>query len=83
MEVWRASEDLNKQVGIKIALVAINYVPLEKYGGNACFDNRRRQQEKYTGEIKAIRNACIYFPLLDRERKGLDNLKLLRQDVST
>ena len=62
MEVWSASEDLNKQVEIKIALVAIKYVLPEKYGGNACFDNRRRQQEKCTGEIKAIRNACIYYP---------------------
>jgi arsenite-transporting ATPase len=82
MEAWRASEDLKKQVGIETALVAINYVLPEKYGRNAFFDNRRRQQEKYIGEIKQrFETPAFTIPLLDHEPKGLENLKLLRQDV--
>jgi arsenite-transporting ATPase len=82
MEAWRASEDLKKQVGIDTALVAVNYVLPEKYGRNVFFDKRRRQQEKYIGEIKQRFKTPIFtIPLLDHEPEGLADLKRLQQDV--
>jgi len=82
IEALRASEDLKKQVGIRTALVAINYVLPEKYGRNVFFNNRRRQQEKYIEEIKQRFNTPVFtIPLLDHEPEGLDDLKQLQLDV--
>ncbi len=82
MEAWRASEDLKKQVGIVTALVAVNYVLPEEYGRNVFFNNRRRQQKKYIGEIKQRFKTPIFsIPLLDHEPEGLADLKRLQQDV--
>jgi arsenite-transporting ATPase len=82
MEAWRASEDLKKQVGIETALVAVNYVLPEEYGRNVFFNNRRRQQKKYIGEIKQRFKTPIFtIPLLDHEPEGLADLKRLQQDV--
>jgi arsenite-transporting ATPase len=82
MEAWRASEDLKKQVGIETALVAVNYVLPEEYGRNVFFNNRRRQQKKYIGEIKQRFKTPIFaIPLLDHEPEGLADLKMLQQDV--
>ncbi len=82
MEAWRASEDLKKQVGIETALVAVNYVLPDNYGRNVFFNNRRKQQEKYIGEIKQrFRTPIFTIPLLDHEPEGLDDLKQLQKDV--
>ena len=52
IEAWRASQELKKQVGIETALVAVNFILPKEYGHNAFFESRRRQQEKYLGEIE-------------------------------
>ncbi|MDD1721074.1 MAG: TRC40/GET3/ArsA family transport-energizing ATPase [Euryarchaeota archaeon] len=82
MEAWRASEDLRKQVGIRTALIAVNYLLPEKYGRNAFFNNRRRQQERYIEDIKQrFKTPLFIIPLLDHEPEGMDDLKLLQQEV--
>ena len=82
IEAWRASEDLKKQVGIKTALVAVNYILPKLYGKNTFFDNRRKQQNKYLSEIaKKFKTPLIRVPLLDSEPKGLISLKLLGKSI--
>ena len=82
IEAWRASEDLKKQVGIKTALVAVNYILPKDYGKNTFFDNRRKQQNKYLTEIsKKFKTPLISVPLLDSEPRGLTNLKLLGKSI--
>lgn len=82
IEAWRASEDLKKQVGIKTALVAVNYILPKLYGKNTFFDNRRKQQNKYLSEIiKKFKTPLIKVPLLDSEPKGLISLKLLGKSI--
>ena len=82
IEAWRASEDLKKQVGIKTALVAVNYILPKLYGKNTFFDNRRKQQSKYLSEIiKKFKTPLIKVPLLDSEPKGLISLKLLGKSI--
>ncbi|MFH1606708.1 MAG: arsenical pump-driving ATPase [Nanoarchaeota archaeon] len=76
IEAWRASEDLKKQVGIKTAMVAVNYMLPEIYGKNSFFDNRRIQQEKYLGLIKEkFRTSMLFVPLQDNEPKGVNKLR--------
>ncbi|MHB8281089.1 MAG: arsenical pump-driving ATPase [Candidatus Humimicrobiaceae bacterium] len=82
IEAWRASEDLKKQVGIKTALVAVNYILPKLYGKNTFFDNRRKQQNKYLSEIaKKFKAPLIKVPLMDSEPKGLISLKLLGKSI--
>ena len=59
IEAWRASQELEKQVGIGTSLVGVNYMLPEEYGRNAFFRMRRRQQEKYLAEIeRSSRRRC-------------------------
>lgn len=82
IEAFRASEDLKKQVGIKTALVAVNYILPKLYGKNAFFDKRRKQQNKYLLEIaKKFKTPVLRVPLLDSEPKGLASLKLLGKNI--
>ncbi len=82
IEAWRASEELKKQVGIKTALVAVNYLLPQDYGKNRFFNNRRRQQEKYLIEIKQkFKTPMLVIPLLETEPKGLDKLRELGKSV--
>ena len=82
IEAFRASEDLKKQVGIKTALVAVNYILPKAYGKNAFFDKRRKQQDKYLAEIyNKFKTPFIKVPLLDNEPRGLNSLKLLGKSV--
>jgi arsenite-transporting ATPase len=76
IEAWRASEDLKKQVGIKTAMVAVNYIMPEKYGQNSFFKSRRIQQEKYLRMIQEkFKIPALFVPLQDAEPKGTDRLK--------
>jgi len=82
IEAWRASEDLKKQVGIETAMVAVNYILPKDAGNNAFFGKRRKQQEKYLGEIEERFNKPMIFAhLLDHEPKGLAALRLMGQDM--
>jgi len=82
IEAWRAAEELKKQVGIETAAVAVNYILPDHSGDNSFFHNRRRQQEKYISEIEGRFNKpMMLVPLLDREPKGLDDLKALGREV--
>jgi arsenite-transporting ATPase len=82
IEAFRASEDLKKQVGIKTALVAVNYILPKLYGKNTFFDKRRKQQNKYLTEIdKKFKTPLISVPLLDSEPRGLTSLKLLGKSI--
>ena len=82
IEAWRASEDLKKQVGIKTAIVAVNYILPINYGRNKFFDSRRNQQNKYLSEIaKKFKTPLIMVPLLDSEPRGLASLKLLGNSI--
>ena len=82
IEAWRASEDLKKQVGIKTALVAVNYILPKNYGKSTFFDKRRKQQNKYLTEIdKKFKTPLISVPLLDSEPRGLTSLKLLGKSI--
>lgn len=76
------SEDLKKQVGIKTALVAVNYILPKFYGKNTFFNNRRKQQNKYLLEIaKKFKTPLIRVPLLDSESRELISLKLLGKSI--
>lgn len=78
IEAWRAAEELKKQVGIETAAVAVNYILPESSGENPFFHKRRRQQDKYISEIDGrFKKPMMLFPLLEREPKGLDDLKTL------
>jgi arsenite-transporting ATPase len=78
IEAWRASEELKRQVGIKTALVAVNYLLPQDYGKNRFFNNRRKQQEKYLIEIKQrFKTPMLTVPLLEHEPKGLGKLREL------
>ncbi len=82
MEAWRASEDLKRQVGIRTALVGVNYVLPTKFGQNAFFANRRRQQERYIKDIQERFNTPLFtIPLLDHEPEGVDDLTQLQKAV--
>ncbi|MEI7639510.1 MAG: ArsA family ATPase, partial [Syntrophus sp. (in: bacteria)] len=82
IEAWRASEDLKKQVGIETAMVAVNYILPKDAGNNAFFGKRRKQQEKYLGEIEErFSKPMIFAHLLDHEPKGLAALRLMGQDM--
>ncbi len=82
VEAWRAAEELNKQVGIETAAVAVNYILPESSSENPFFHKRRRQQEKYIAEIDGrFKKPMLLFPLLEREPKGLDDLKALGKQV--
>jgi len=82
IEAWRASEDLKKQVGIKTALVAVNYILPKEYGNNIFFENRKKQQKKYLLEIKKrFKVPMIKIPLFRDEPVGLGNLKLAGETI--
>ena len=82
IEAWRAAEELKKQVGIETAAVALNYILPDNSGENPFFQNRRRQQEKHISEIKSrFKKPMMLVPLLEREPKGLDDLKALGRQV--
>jgi arsenite-transporting ATPase len=75
MEAWRSVKDLEKQVGIKAAGVAVNYVLPEKYGDNSFFRSRRAQQEKYLARIHdKFKVPMLLVPLLDKEPDGIQGL---------
>lgn len=78
IEAWRASEELERQVGIETAMVAVNYLLPQDFGKNKFFNNRRKQQEKYLFEIKnKFKTSMLIIPLLEHEPKGLDKLREL------
>ena len=82
IEAWRAAEELKKQVGIETAAVAVNYILPEHSGENSFFHNRRRQQEKYISQIEdRFSKPMMLVPLLEREPKGLEDLKSLGREV--
>jgi len=82
IEAWRASEDLKKQVGIKTALVAVNYILPKEYGNNTFFENRKKQQKKYLLEIiKRFKVPMIKVPLFRDEPVGLERLKLAGEKI--
>ncbi|MDD5233949.1 MAG: arsenical pump-driving ATPase [Syntrophales bacterium] len=82
IEAWRAAEELKKQVGIETAAVAVNYILPDHSGENPFFHNRRKQQEKYVLEIEGRFNKpMMLVPLLDREPKGLEDLKSLGREI--
>ncbi len=82
IEAWRASQELKKQVGIETALVAVNYILPKEYGHNAFFESRRRQQEKYLGEIEPRFHTPLFLvPLLDHAPEGVDNLRSLAKTI--
>jgi arsenite-transporting ATPase len=82
IEAWRASEELKKQVGIETALVAVNYVLPINHGNNSFFNKRREQQQKYLEEIKKKFHTPLFLvPLLEREPKGLSDLRELAKIV--
>lgn len=75
MEAIRASRDLEKQVGIRTAGVAVNYMLPEGYGKNAFFINRRKQQQRYLLKIhEKFKTPLILVPLLDKEPEGMKGL---------
>jgi arsenite-transporting ATPase len=82
MEALRTARDLEKQVGIKTAGIAVNYVLPEKYGNNAFFHNRRIQQQKYLLKIREKFNApLMLIPLLNKEPEGVKGLIRLGEKI--
>jgi arsenite/tail-anchored protein-transporting ATPase len=82
IEAWRAAEELKKQVGIETAAVAVNYILPDHSGDNPFFRNRRKQQEKYISQIEdRFNKPMMLVPLLEREPKGLEDLKALGLQV--
>jgi len=82
IEAWRASEDLKKQVGIKTALVAVNYILPKEYGNNTFFENRKNQQKKYLLEINnRFKVPMIKIPLMENEPVGLEKLRLAGKNI--
>jgi arsenite-transporting ATPase len=82
IEAWRAAEELRKQVGIETAAVAVNYMLPDHSGENPFFHSRRKQQEKYISQIEdRFNKPMMLFPLLEREPKGLEDLKALGREV--
>jgi arsenite-transporting ATPase len=82
MEAIRASRDLEKQVGIKTAGVAVNYMLPDSYGRNAFFDNRRKQQQKYLLKIhEKFKTPLLLVPLLDKEPEGVKSLVKLGEKI--
>lgn len=82
MEALRSARDLEKQVGIKTAGVAVNYMLPEGYGKNAFFANRRMQQQKYLRKIdEKFKTPLILVPLLDKEPEGIQGLLQLGEQI--
>lgn len=82
MEALRSSRDLEKQVGIKTAGIAVNYVLPEEYGNNAFFQNRRMQQQKYLHKIREKFTApLLLVPLLNEEPEGVKGLIRLGEKI--
>jgi arsenite-transporting ATPase len=82
MEALRSARDLEKQVGIKTAGIAVNYVLPDKYGNNAFVHNRRIQQRKYLLKIREkFRAPMILVPLLDKEPEGITGLMGLGEKI--
>jgi arsenite/tail-anchored protein-transporting ATPase len=82
MEALRSSRDLEKQVGIKTAGVAVNYMLPDNFGKNAFFHNRRIQQQKYLLKIhEKFRTPLLLIPLLDREPEGVKGLLKLGEKI--
>jgi len=83
MEAYRAAEDLKDQVGIETAFVVANYLLPQEYGDNAFFANRRAQQEKYLGEIKAnFETPMMLAPLRRDEPVGLGELRAFGDEIT-
>ena len=82
IEAWRAAEELRKQVGIETAAVAVNYILPGSFRGESLFQKRRKQQEKYISQIEdRFNKPMMFFPLLEREPKGLETLRQLGQEM--
>ncbi len=82
MEAIRASRDLEKQVGIKTAGVAVNYMLPDNHSKNAFFSNRKRQQQKYLLKIREkFKAPLLLVPLLDKEPEGVDELLRLGKEI--
>ncbi|MGA9141226.1 MAG: arsenical pump-driving ATPase [Methanocella sp.] len=82
MEALRSSRDLEKQVGIKTAGVAVNYMLPDNYGRNTFFNNRRKQQQKYLLKIhEKFKAPLLLVPLLDREPEGVKSLISLGKKI--
>jgi len=82
MEALRSAKDLEKQVGIKTAGIAVNYVLPEEYGNNAFFHNRKIQQQKYLLKIREKFMApLLLVPLLNNEPEGVKDLIRLGEKI--
>lgn len=82
MEALRSARDLEKQVGIKTAGIAVNYVLPEEYENNAFFHNRRKQQQKYMQKIREKFNApLMLIPLLNEKPEGIEELISLGEKI--
>jgi arsenite-transporting ATPase len=82
MEALRSARDQEKQVGIKTAGVAVNYMLPDGYGKNAFFANRRKQQQKYLLKIhEKFKTPLLLVPLLDKEPEGIKGLLKLGEKI--
>jgi arsenite-transporting ATPase len=82
MEALRSARDLEKQVGIRTAGVAVNYMLPDGYGKNAFFANRRKQQQKYLLKIhEKFKTPLLLVPLLDKEPEGIKGLLKLGEKI--
>jgi arsenite-transporting ATPase len=82
MEALRSARDLEKQVGIKTAGVAVNYMLPDGYGKNAFFASRRKQQQRYLLKIHdKFKTPLLLVPLLDKEPEGVKGLLKLGEKI--
>lgn len=84
MEALRSAKDLERQVGIKTAGIAVNYILPKEYGNNTFFNNRRTQQQKYLLRIREKFTApLLIVPLLNKEPEGIKGLIKLGEKIFT
>ncbi|HMK46904.1 MAG TPA: arsenical pump-driving ATPase [Methanocella sp.] len=84
MEAYRSAKDLEKQVGIKTAAIAANYILPDKYGDNAFFHNRRAQQQKYLHKIREkFKLPLMQIPLMNNEPEGVKELTRMGEKITT
>ena len=82
MEAIRSARDLEKQVGIRTAGVAVNYMLPDGYGKNTFFTNRRKQQQRYLLKIhEKFKTPLMLVPLLDKEPEGVKGLLKLGEKI--
>jgi arsenite/tail-anchored protein-transporting ATPase len=80
MEAHRASEELQRQVGIKTGAVVANFIIPPEHATNDYFKSRLQQQNKYLKLLKERFSApLLLMPVLEEEPRGLEHLKTLAQ----